>query len=233
MLAFEVRALALAEGGDPGMAICTELTNAMVVTATMDETVFFGINANTLSMDVRAWDMWEHECRTQGTSPLRVRPRCDSAGEPYSHHFLHSLLRAALTHLYGPAVASLYSFHAFRSGLIQLICRWMCPESLHVYRRMGVAENEINVRKASTFVTSTALSRSTCRQWLAISIRSRVRASQGHRRAAILRASPPCGYGPLDPFQARRARCFVGGPSHFPDPRDADQRDDRPVCGFS
>ena len=33
-----------------------------------------------------------------------------------------------LTHLYGPAVASLYSFHAFRSGLIQLnICRWMYP----------------------------------------------------------------------------------------------------------
>ena len=68
-----------------------------------------------------------------------------------------------MTHLYGPAVASLYSFHSFRSGLatalhaagvpdamIQLICRWMCPESLHVYRRMGVAENEINVRRAST-----------------------------------------------------------------------------------
>ena len=64
------------------------------------------------------------------------------------------MLRSALAHLYGEAVASLYSFHSFRSGLatalhaagvsdamIQLICRWMCPESesLHVYRRMGVA----------------------------------------------------------------------------------------------
>lgn len=95
----------------------------------------------------------------RGTTPLF----CDPEGEPYSHHFLHSLLRSALTHLYGPAVASLYSFHSFRSGLatalhaagvpdamIQLICRWMCPESLHVYRRMGVAEHEISVRKAST-----------------------------------------------------------------------------------
>jgi hypothetical protein len=86
----------------------------------------------------------------------------DAAGEPYTHHFLHSLLRAALAHLYGTAVASLYSFHSFRSGLasalhaagvddgmIQLICRWMCPESLHVYRRMGVAEHESLIRKAS------------------------------------------------------------------------------------
>ena len=67
-----LRALALAEGGDPGMAIRTELTNAMAVAESIDETVFFGINANTLSMDVRAWDMWEHVCRTQGTSPLRT-----------------------------------------------------------------------------------------------------------------------------------------------------------------
>ena len=72
------------------------------------------------------------------------------------------MLRTVLAHLYGPRVASLYSFHSFRSGLatalhaakvedpmIQLICRWMCPESLHVYRRMGVAEHESLIRKAS------------------------------------------------------------------------------------
>ena len=91
----------------------------------------------------------------------------DASGEPYTHHFLHSLLRATLAHLYGEAVASLYSFHSFRSGLatalhaagvddamIQLICRWMCPESLHVYRRMGVAEHESSVRKASRWAHS-------------------------------------------------------------------------------
>ena len=38
--------------------------------------------------------------------------------EPYTHaYFLHSMLRAALAHLYGEKVASLYSFHSFRSGL--------------------------------------------------------------------------------------------------------------------
>ena len=33
--------------------------------------------------------------------------------------------------------------------MIQLICRWMCPESLHVYRRMGVAEHERLIKRAS------------------------------------------------------------------------------------
>ena len=96
--------------------------------------------------------------RNRGATPLFG----DAGGEPYTHHFLHSMLRAALAHLYGDAVASLYSFHSFRSGLatalhaagvedamIQLICRWMCPESLHVYRRMGVAEHETLIRRAS------------------------------------------------------------------------------------
>ena len=72
------------------------------------------------------------------------------------------MLRAVLTHQYGKSVASLYSWHSYRSGLatalhaagvedamIQLICRWMCPESLHVYRRMGVAEHERLIKKAT------------------------------------------------------------------------------------
>ena len=32
---------------------------------------------------------------------------------------------------------------------IQLICRWMCPESLHIYRRMGTTEHERLVTLAS------------------------------------------------------------------------------------
>ena len=79
----------------------------------------------------------------------------DAQQQPYRHHFLHNLLKRVLTHLYGEAVAKLYTWHSYRSGLatalhaagvddamIQLICRWMCPESLHVYRRMGISENE-------------------------------------------------------------------------------------------
>ena len=41
----------------------------------------------------------------------------DAALQPYSHHFLHSLLRQVLAHLYGQRVAELYSWHSYRSGL--------------------------------------------------------------------------------------------------------------------
>ena len=68
-----------------------------------------------------------------------------------------------ITHLYGATVAALYTWHSFRSGLakalhaanvsdatIMLICRWMCPESLHVYRRMGTREHERLINEASS-----------------------------------------------------------------------------------
>ncbi|KAL1498494.1 hypothetical protein AB1Y20_013819 [Prymnesium parvum] len=71
------------------------------------------------------------------------------------------MLRDVLTHCFGPNVARLYTWHSYRSGLatalhaagvddgmIMLICRWMSPESLHVYRRMGTAENERHTRRA-------------------------------------------------------------------------------------
>ena len=71
------------------------------------------------------------------------------------------MLTAVLVFLYG--VASIYTFHSYRSGLatalhaanvpddmIMLICRWMCPESLHVYRRMGTREHEGHITRAST-----------------------------------------------------------------------------------
>lgn len=86
----------------------------------------------------------------------------DQHNRPYSYSALHSMLRKVLTHCYGPAAAKLYTWHSFRSGLatalhaagvedsmIQLICRWMCPESLHVYRRMGIREHERHINKAS------------------------------------------------------------------------------------
>jgi len=86
----------------------------------------------------------------------------DAAGQTYTHHYLHNLLKLVLAHLYGAAVAALYTWHSFRSGLatalhaanvpdamIMLICRWMCPESLHVYRRMGTREHERLINEAS------------------------------------------------------------------------------------
>ena len=86
----------------------------------------------------------------------------DAAGQTYTHHYLHNLLKLVLAHLYGASVAALYTWHSFRSGLatalhaanvpdamIMLICRWMCPESLHVYRRMGTREHERLINEAS------------------------------------------------------------------------------------
>ena len=93
-----------------------------------------------------------------------VRPLFgDAAGQTYTHHYLHNVLQLTLAHLYGATVAALYTWHSFRSGLatalhaanvpdamIMLICRWMCPESLHVYRRMGTREHERLINEAST-----------------------------------------------------------------------------------
>ena len=72
------------------------------------------------------------------------------------------LLHQVLTYRFGAAMASLYSWHSYRSGLCtalfaakcpdatnQLICRWMCPESLHVYRRMGTAEHAQWIARAA------------------------------------------------------------------------------------
>ena len=104
----------------------------------------------------------ELRCRAHGAARAATALFHNAKGEPYTHHQLHIMLRAAIAHIYGKAAASLYSWHSYRSGLatalhaagvddamIQLICRWMCPESLHVYRRMGVAEHERLIKGAA------------------------------------------------------------------------------------
>ena len=98
-------------------------------------------------------------CARRDLTPLFAT----SEGKTYTHHYLHQLLRDVLAYLYDARIASVYSFHSFRSGLatalhaagvedsmIMLICRWMCPESLHAYRRMGTAEHERLIAQAST-----------------------------------------------------------------------------------
>jgi len=84
-------------------------------------------------------------------------------GEPFSHSYLDTLLRAVLIFTIGPVRATLYSFHSARIGLacalrasgcppetVQLICRWMCPESLRVYALKGVSEHASWVSRAMT-----------------------------------------------------------------------------------
>ena len=114
------------------------------------------INAASAVRDVEL--RYGISCSRRDTTPLFAT----AEGHVYTHHYLDRLLRNVLTYLYGARVASIYSFHSFRSGLatalhaagvedsmIMLICRWMCPESLHVYRRMGTAEHERLIAKAA------------------------------------------------------------------------------------
>lgn len=78
----------------------------------------------------------------------------DENGRPFTYAILHRELRQLLSALFGEHVASCLTWHSIRIGLacslhaadcpdavIQLICRWSCPESLHVYRQMGVDKN--------------------------------------------------------------------------------------------
>ena len=83
-------------------------------------------------------------------------------GAPTANAVLDPMLKAVITWLYSAGVATLYSWHSYRSGLatmlhaagvsdavIMLQCRWMCEASLHVYRRLGSAEHEANFRLAT------------------------------------------------------------------------------------
>ncbi|KAL3910101.1 MAG: hypothetical protein SGPRY_009184 [Prymnesium sp.] len=96
-------------------------------------------------------------CGDRLTRPLFA----DAGGAAYTHAFLDRLLKSALAFCFGAKVASLITWHSHCSGLatglhaakvdddmVQLICRWMCPESLHVYRRMGTQEHSRLIQRA-------------------------------------------------------------------------------------
>ena len=104
----------------------------------------------------------ELRCPCHGAARQTRPVIADELGNPYTHAVLDGILYAVLCFLYGPAMASLFSWHSYRSGLCtalfaancpdttnQLICRWMCPESLHVYRRMGTAAHADWIDRAS------------------------------------------------------------------------------------
>ena len=52
-------------------------------------------------------------CSRRDVTPLFAT----AEGRPYTHDYLHRLLRDVLTYLYDARIASVYSFHSFRSGL--------------------------------------------------------------------------------------------------------------------
>ena len=93
------------------------------------------------------------------TTPLFA----DEHGRPFTYRVLHAEFRSLLTALYGAMVAGTFSWHSVRIGLacslhaagcpdeiIQLICRWECPASLHVYRQLGVEQNVFWTDKANS-----------------------------------------------------------------------------------
>lgn len=74
----------------------------------------------------------------------------DANGQPFTHAVMDTLLDHMLTHCFGTSAKSRYSWHSLRIGLatalkaakvpddvIQMICRWMNPESLRAYARHG------------------------------------------------------------------------------------------------
>ena len=87
----------------------------------------------------------------------------DRQGATYTHAFLDRMLKTVLLFCFGAAVAAVYRWHSWRAGLacalyaahvddatIQLVCRWMCPASLHKYRRLGVSGNDALIERAKT-----------------------------------------------------------------------------------
>jgi hypothetical protein len=123
--------------------------------------VSFLYHASSTSPAFRLMQL-ELRCNTHGAARGVTPLFHDDAGSVYTHSFLDRMLRAVLTSLYGAKVATLYTWHSYRVGLatalhaagvaddmIQLICRWMCPASLFVYRRKGTSEHEGMIGKAS------------------------------------------------------------------------------------
>ena len=91
------------------------------------------------------------------TTPLFA----DENGKPYAYAALNTWLNKLLTALLGASAASTLSWHSFRielacrlravdcpDSVIQLICRWSCPESVQTYAQIGTQQNVDWLRKA-------------------------------------------------------------------------------------
>ena len=123
------KAAAMLEGG--GAMALSDASGA--VTATMlavEESVDFGVNANTRTNDERAWLLWEVVCASLGTSPLRTEE--EARTRPERNAFLLSVLlmyafaigkpRSADRHFIKPKSALAYPL-----AIIRAFARWDIP----------------------------------------------------------------------------------------------------------
>ena len=82
--------------GHPDMAFRADLGNLWAIAEAAEETISHGINPNTAKMDERAWEFWEHICKSHGTSPMRSEQ--DVRDHPARNaHLLAALLMYAFT----------------------------------------------------------------------------------------------------------------------------------------
>lgn len=101
----------------------------------------------------------ERACR--GTERRSMPLFADENGAPYTYYALNRWLQQLLTALIGPAAAAAFSWHSFRielacllraagcpDSVIQLMCRWKCPDSVQKYAQIGTQQNVDWLRKA-------------------------------------------------------------------------------------
>ena len=104
----------------------------------------------------------------QGAARERTPLVADENGQPYTHSVMDTLIHHMLVRCFGEAAAKCYSWHSLRIGLatalkaanvddsiIQMICRWMNPESLRAYARHGQTLHINSVDQAEKAIINT------------------------------------------------------------------------------
>ena len=103
----------------------------------------------------------ERPCRgaDRASTPLFVT----ASGDAYTYGTLNNMLHSLVTAVFGTEVAATISWHSFRIGLacelraagcpdavIQIICRWQCPESIQEYAQLSVRSHTEWLRSTNT-----------------------------------------------------------------------------------
>ena len=128
-------------------------------------TVPFRLDPNCAGYILRQQDL-DAPCR--GTARADRPLFADDGGQPFTHAVMDTLLQHMLHHCFGAGFKLRYSWHSMRVGLatalkaanvpddiIQMICRWMNPESLRAYARHGQSLHVNSVDQAEHAIIDT------------------------------------------------------------------------------